>query len=133
MQFAGRMHDKRSRHNSHGFVERAHRAATLETEIDFRRVRVAMVGAGLTRLPASNCHIALGDPAEYAFDMLLRVELLFCFQIEGMHGSSSVSPFIGLLMAGQRYRRGWLDRDRGRLGGLCLACLGGTAQPVRGA
>ena len=40
---------------------------------------------------------------------------------------SSVSPFIGLLMAGQRYRRGWLDRDCGWLGGLCLACLGGTA------
>jgi hypothetical protein len=38
-----------------------------------------MVGAGLTRLPASNRHIALGDPAEYALDMLLRVELLFAF------------------------------------------------------
>src|ERR1051325_11701662 len=112
MQFAGWMHDKRPGYNGHGFIGRSHCAAALETEIDFRRVRMAMVGAGLTRLPASHRHIALGNPAEDALDMLLGVELLFAFQIEGMHGSSSVPPFIGRLLAGPRDCGPWRGRHR---------------------
>src|SRR5690348_4749807 len=133
MQFAGWMHDKRPGYNGHGFIGRSHCAAALETEIDFRRVRMAMVGAGLTWLPASHRHIALGNPAEDALDMLLGVELLFAFEIEVLHRSSSVAPFTGRLVARERYCRRWRDRDRRRLGGLCLACLDGAAQPVIGA
>src|SRR5258707_4148320 len=50
VQFAGRMHDKGARLDGHGFGGRAHRAAAPETEINFGRVRVAVIPAGRGRL-----------------------------------------------------------------------------------
>src|SRR5262249_51069590 len=87
MQLAGRMHHKTAWRHGHCPVGRAHRAAALETEIDFGRVRVAMIGARLARLPARNRHIAFGDAPEDALDMLSRIEFFFVLQVETVHSS----------------------------------------------
>src|SRR4051812_38356810 len=89
VQFAGRMHDKRPRRDLDRLGRGLHCAAALETEIDFGRVRVAMIWADLPRLPARYGDIALGDPAEHAFDMLFRVEFLLGLQVEAVHRVSS--------------------------------------------
>src|SRR3954469_1293499 len=65
VQFAGRMHDKGARLDCDGFLGRAHGAAALEAEIDLGGVRVTVIRAGLTWLPAGDRHVALGDPAEH--------------------------------------------------------------------
>src|SRR5207237_10085334 len=85
MQFAGWMDDERTRRHRDGLLRGAHRAAALEAEIDLGRLRMAVIGAGLARLPAGDRDIALGDPAEHLLDMLFRVEFLFGLEVEAVH------------------------------------------------
>jgi len=62
-----------------------HCAAALEAEIDFGRVGVTVIRAGLARLPTSDRDIPLVDLAEYSFHMFPGIERLLGFQIENMH------------------------------------------------
>src|SRR5207244_6427703 len=76
---------ERARLHLHGAVGRAHGAAAGEAEIDFRRVRVTVIGTDLARLPAGDGDIAAADLAQDLFHVLLRIELLLGFQAEHVH------------------------------------------------
>src|SRR6185437_9461217 len=77
MYFAGWMHDKATRCHGDALRGGPHRPAAGKTEIDFGRMRVAMIGADLAGLPAGNGNVAIGDFPEDLFDVVLRVPLLF--------------------------------------------------------
>src|SRR5579863_6931596 len=66
VQFARRMDDKAARPDLDRSFRRRHPPAALEAEIDFGRCRMAVIGAGLARLPAGDREIAPADPAEDA-------------------------------------------------------------------
>src|SRR6202030_426911 len=72
---------------------RPHGAAAGKAEIDFRRVRLAVIGADLPRLPAGDRHVPVGDRAEDLFHVLLRIPLLLVLETEDVHvPTSSCSP-----------------------------------------
>src|SRR5262249_12196140 len=85
VHFARRMHHERARRHRDGFLRRAHGAAAGKAEIDFRRVRVAVVRADLARLPAGDGHVAAGDLAEDFFHVALGIPLLLALETEDMH------------------------------------------------
>src|SRR5262249_49227823 len=57
-------------------------------EIDFRRVRMAVVRADLARLPAGDGHVAAGDLAEDFLHVALGIPLLLALETEDVHRSS---------------------------------------------
>src|SRR5206468_12586844 len=77
VQLARRVHHKRARHDRDSLLRRAHPPAALEAEIDLGRVRMAVVGADLTRLPAGDRDVTLLDLAQDLLDVLLRIPRLF--------------------------------------------------------
>lgn len=85
VQLARRVDDKAARRDRDRSLGRRHLAAALEAEIDLGRARMAVIGAGLARLPAGDRDIALPDPAENALDVLLRIEGFFPLEIEDVH------------------------------------------------
>src|SRR5262249_39473646 len=85
VQFARRGHHERARHDVDGLPGRAHLAAALETEIDLRRLRMAVIGADLSRLPAGDRGVAFLDLAEDLLDVLLGIPGLLLDQIEDLH------------------------------------------------
>ena len=87
VHLTGRMDDEGAGHDRNVLRRRAHRAAAFETEIDLGGVRMAMIGADLTRLPAGDGHIAGFDPAENFFDMFLRIEFGLIHHTKNLHGS----------------------------------------------
>ena len=70
-------------------VGRPHRAAAGEAEVDFGRLRMAVVGADLAGLPAGHGDVAIGNLAENLLDVVLGVPLLLAFQTEDMHGDGA--------------------------------------------
>jgi hypothetical protein len=80
------MHDEAAGHDRDGLARRAHRAAAGPAEIDFRRVRMAMVGADLTRLPAGDGHVTALNGAENLLDVMRGIPLLLAGEIEDVHG-----------------------------------------------
>ena len=76
MHFAGRMNDEGARRDRDGCGGRAHRAAAGKAEVDFGGLRMAMVWADLSRLPARHGDVAVGDLAQDLLDMVLGVPLL---------------------------------------------------------
>ena len=53
-------------------IRRSHGAAAGKAEIDFGGMRMAVIGADLSGLPASDGEVALGDFAENFLDMVLE-------------------------------------------------------------
>ena len=76
VQLAAWMDDERARLDRDDLARRAHRAPAFEAEVDLGRVGVAVIGAGLTRLPAGDGDIAFPGGAEHPFQMLFRIERL---------------------------------------------------------
>src|SRR6516164_8428172 len=89
MDLAGRMDDKAAGLDRDGLLWRAHGAAALEAEIDFGRVRVAMIGADLARFPAGDRDVAVLDLAEDFLDMSLRIPFGLVPQAENKHSRRS--------------------------------------------
>jgi len=79
------MNDEGPRSDIDGFGRSAHPASALEAEIDLGRIRVAVIGAGLARLPTGDRDIAFVDPPEHSFHVFRGIECLFGLQIENMH------------------------------------------------
>src|SRR5215471_10465957 len=100
MHLTGRMHDECARHDVDCLERRAHFAPALETEIDFRGVGMAMIGADLPGFPAGHRHIASADALENLFDMMVGVPFLLPRQIENMHDGAPVSWSELRVMAG---------------------------------
>src|SRR5437588_5487752 len=69
VNLAGRMHDEGAGLDRNRFAWRAHHPAAFETEIDFGRMWMAMIGADLARLPAGDGDVALFDAAKDFLDM----------------------------------------------------------------
>src|ERR1700736_2592940 len=87
------MHHERARRHGDGLRGRAHGAAAGEAKIDFRRVRMTMVGADLARLPAGDRHVPAGDLAEDFLHVPLGIPLLLALETEDVHATiSSCSP-----------------------------------------
>src|SRR5262249_4361180 len=91
MELARRVPHERARPDGDGLVRRAHRAATLKAEVNLGRLRMAVVGADLARLPAGNRDVAFLDLTEDLLNVLLRVPGLLLAQIEHLHGVTSVA------------------------------------------
>ena len=87
VHFAGRMHHERAGRDRDGFLRRAHGAAAGKAEIDFGGVRVAMVGADLSRLPAGDGDVAIGDLAQDLLDVVLGIPLLLALEAEDVHAA----------------------------------------------
>ena len=135
VHFAGRMDDEGARHDVDRFARRAHYAAALETEIDFGRVRVAVIGADLAGLPACHRDVAVPDLAEDFFDVFFRIELGLADHAEGMHRNAPwklpgpKSALRGGKNDGERFLACYLYRFRryGKPAGLAtdFVCLFG--------
>src|SRR5215471_5284819 len=91
MDFADRVYDECARNDVDRLGGRAHRAAALETEIDFGGVGMAMIRADLAGLPARDRYVAFADAAENLFDVKLGVPFLLPRQTEDMHESAPPS------------------------------------------
>src|SRR5258708_4978859 len=86
MDLARRGPGERARRPLDGFFPRAHLAAAGEAEIDFCRVRMAVVRTDLAGLPAGHGVVAVLDLAENLLDVLLGIPLLLFCQAERFHG-----------------------------------------------
>src|SRR5688572_20750667 len=84
------MHHEGAGSDRDGFLGRAHGAAAGKAEINFGRVRVAMIGADLPRLPADDRDVTLGDLAEDLLDMAFGIPLLLALETEYMHAAASL-------------------------------------------
>ena len=91
MHLTGRTHHECTRHNVDRLRRRTHLAAAFETEIDFRGVGMAMIGADLAGFPTGHRHITSTDAAENLFDMMRGVPFLLLRQIENVHERAPVS------------------------------------------
>src|SRR6185295_1359291 len=96
MEFAGRMNHEPARHDVDRLLRRAHLPAALETEINLGRVRMTMIGADLTRLPARDRDVALADLAEDLLNVAFGIPLLLREQIEDMHRAHLKATTCGL-------------------------------------
>ena len=81
VHLARRMDAERARHHVDGFAGQSHLAAAGEAEIDFGRVRMAVVGADLAGLPARDGVVAGLAAADIELgqdflDVLLGIPLL---------------------------------------------------------
>src|SRR5207244_2223876 len=99
------MDAERARHHVDRLAGQAHLAATGETEIDFGRERMAVVGADLAGLPARHgvvAGLAAADVelGENFLDVLLGVPLLFLVDIEGVHALLPVGGLAGIMPVG---------------------------------
>jgi hypothetical protein len=83
------MHDEGAGCYCDGLVRRAHGAAAGKAEIDFGRVRVAVVGADLPGFPAGDGKVAIGDFAQDLLHMVLGIPLLLALEAENMHAARS--------------------------------------------
>src|SRR5215472_13111663 len=91
MHLTGRMHHECTRHNVDRPRRRTHLAAAFETEIDFRGVGMAMIGADLAGFPAGHRHIPSTDAAENLFDMMRGIPFLLLRKIENVYAYAPVT------------------------------------------
>ena len=87
VHLAGRMHHEGAGRNRDGLLRRAHGAAAGKAEIDFGGVRVAMIGADLSGLPAGDGDVAIGDLAQDLLHVVLGIPLLLALEAENMHAA----------------------------------------------
>src|SRR5271156_6656718 len=85
MELARRMHHEGAGRHLDLALGRAHPSTAGKAEIDLSRRGVAMVGADLAGLPASDGDVAAGDLPENLLDMLCGIELLLPLQAEHLH------------------------------------------------
>src|SRR5215467_12046279 len=86
MHFAGWVNDKGTGRDRNGFGWCPHCAATGKAEIDFGGLRVTMIGTGLSRLPAGEGNVTIGDFAKDFLDVMFWIPLLLAFKAEDVHG-----------------------------------------------
>jgi hypothetical protein len=67
-------------------------APALEAEIDLGRIGMAVIGAGLAGLPASDRDIPFVDSAKHSFHVFLGVERLLGLEVENVHFPSVDCP-----------------------------------------
>src|SRR5688572_28895925 len=101
VHLAGWMHHEGTRLDIDRPVRRPHHATALEAEIDFRRVRVAVVGTDLSRLPARDRHVAVRISSENFLHMLPGVEALLIHEVESVHWVGAPNSTLNLLSRAQ--------------------------------
>src|SRR6516165_12831 len=108
VHLARRMHHECARHHIHRLRRRAHLAAALEAEIDLGRMRMAVIGTDLARLPARHGDIALPDPAQNLLHVARGAPLLLLAQIEHLHRTDPPLKIASQsLLAVTRRRKRW--------------------------
>src|SRR4051794_10036624 len=89
VQLAARMHHERARSDRDRAFRRAHGPTALEAEINLGRMRMAVIGADLSRLPACDSDVTTPHLAEDLLHVLFWIELLLLRQLEHPHASVS--------------------------------------------